>query len=138
LVIGAIEVVATGKAIYDRAKEEMYDQAFVYGPDERLLYSYETSSPPAQRFDAARRPLAELRWKQLENDECPAWSACFTPFVDELRRWAAIVGCTLHSEEEENFQRFLDVARDVDEGRINHEEALTWLRSCSSYNRLAC
>jgi hypothetical protein len=124
LVLVAFEVVATGKAIYDRANAEMYDHAFVYGPDERLLYSYDTSTPPAQRFYAVRRPLAELRWKQLENGECPIWSACITSYVGELRRRAAIVGYTLPPEEEENFQRLLEIAKDVDEGRNTKGEGL--------------
>lgn len=100
---------------------ESYELALVYGPDDHLLYFYVVNDLPEARFETARFPLSSL-WTQLENDECPSWSACLTSYIDELRKRAAFVGYTLLPEEEREFQRLLEIARDVDEGRITKGE----------------
>jgi hypothetical protein len=118
-----VEIYATGKALYDSGTKR-FQVGCVYGPDDRILISYDASTTPAARFALARGPVGELGWKEIENDECPSWSACLTFYVDELRRRASWVNYALHPKEEENFARLLAIARDRDEGRITQGEAL--------------
>jgi len=130
----AFEVYATGKAIVDSEKQKVHI-AFVYGPEDRLLYLYDVDAPLDKRFDTARRPLTQSQWKQLENDECSTWATCLTSYGDELRRRAAQVGYTLSVKEEENLQRLLDVAGARDEERITKWQAQALIELAGLSNR---
>ncbi len=82
--------------------------------------------------------LEKVLWRQLETDRCPKWNRCVARYVEERRMRQASVTSPPSPVDEEALQRFLDVAQEADEGKIPREEALLWLRSCSSYNPLAC
>ena len=119
-----MEIYATGKVIYDIGTSKRFHVGCVYGPDDRLVISYDASTTPAARFAGARGFVDYLRWKEIENDGCPSWSACLNSYIDELRMRASWVDYTLPPKEEENFERLLAIARDRDEGRITQGEAL--------------
>ena len=87
------------------------------------LYVSGETVPSKWRFSATRDSLSGVLWTQLEKSGCPAWLPCFTTYIDELRRRAAMVGYALSPADEETSRRLLDVARDRDEGRIAEGEA---------------
>jgi hypothetical protein len=121
---------AIGKAIADSEKG-VQTLTLVYGPDGRLLFSYDVNLPAGSRFDAACRPLNAALWAQLENDQCPTWSTCFASYLDERRKRAVWVGYTLPPTDDANSQRLVAVATDRDEGRMTKGEAL--IRSAGLY-----
>ena len=98
--------------------------------DQGQLYKLFTGPPepgqrsPEGRLEAARQPLGARQWEALAQGRCPHWSACMTAYVDELRRGAAAVGYVLPAAEEKNVARLLQLAGDVDAGRLTRGATL--------------
>lgn len=107
--------------------EKRFPWTFVYGADDRLRFFYKVDAAPFARFDAARRPLAKLQGERLEKDDCPTWTACLTSYVDELRRLAAFAQYTLSQEDEHNLRGLLDLAAEIDAGKLPKAGALRGL-----------
>lgn len=83
----ALEPILTSIVIIwsERAKLPV---AFVYGPDDRVLYWSVVTDTPRDRYSSAVIPLSETLAAQLTGGTCASWPACVTAFVEEALRRA--------------------------------------------------
>ena len=108
-----------------RSEMNKIQVAFVYGADDRVLYSYEPKAEPSSRYDQALHTLTHPLSSGTELAKCPSAKKCMEGYVEELQRRAAEVGYTLSKEDEDDaIGRDLEMARNVDDGKITKQEAV--------------
>ena len=96
--------------------------AFVYGPDDRVLYFYEPKSD--WRYDQARGTLTHPLSNETELAKCPSARECMQRYIEELQRRAVEVGYTPTVTEGETLLKGIKLAKDLDDGKITKEELL--------------
>ena len=101
--------------------------AFVYGPDDRVLYSYETKAEPFSRYHQSLRTLPHPLSGEPELAKCPSAKECMERYTEETRKRAIEVGYTLTERQKKTFQVDLESARKIDEG-IKKEDTITGRR----------
>ena len=104
------------------AGENHPDINFLYGKDDRVLYSYSTKAVPSERYQQAlsslKHPLGEM-----DQDSCPSVKTCVEGYIEEARKRAEEVGYSLNEADEKSFHADLEMAGKLDEGEVTKEEA---------------
>ena len=110
-------------AISEKNKLEV---AFVYGPDDHVLYFYEPKAESQARYDQALGTLTHPLSNEAELAKCASARECMKRYVEELQRRAEEIGLghTLDLYFEENFGRDFELAKDLDDGKITKQEIL--------------
>ena len=108
-----------------RSEMRKLEVAFVYGPDDRVLYFYELKFEPGVRYyGQALRTLTDPLSSETELAKCPSAKECMERYIEEARRRAVEVGHTLILYDEEAFHKGLEIAGNLDERKITKEEAM--------------
>lgn len=107
-----------------RSEANKFEVAFVYGPDDRVLYFYETNAKVSLNDHPAITALTHPLSGEFGLPKCAPPKQCMHEYNQEVKLRAGEIGYTLTSEDDEAMKRDLDLAINVDEGTITLEEAV--------------
>jgi len=114
---------AVGLIVYAiQNDQDKSDIAFVYEADGRVLFYYDTKAAPPERYYKAISPMPHPL-DNIEEANCPKLKVCVERYIDEARKRAEEVGYSLTEEDEKSFHTDLEMAGNVDEGKVTKEEA---------------
>jgi hypothetical protein len=119
-----------------RSEANKFEVAFVYGPDERVLYFYETSAFASLNGHPAITALTHPLSSEFGLPQCATVKQCMEEYNQEVKLRAAEIGHTLTSEDEEAMRRDLVLAGNVHDGTITFAEAVR-LRSPEIFSTMS-
>ena len=108
--------------ILARSEKNKLEVAFVYGPDDRILYFYEPKLSSIVRYGQALRTLPHPLSSETELAKCPSAKECTERYAEELQRRAVEIGYTPTVTEGETLLKDIKLAKDLDDGKITKEE----------------